>query len=99
MHLVDISENNLVEVVRSIRSSLGYIVGDFKTFAIDCGSPEFEHFMVAEGSYDYIFNLAAMKHVRSEKDKYTLMRMIMVNIFNTLKTLNLSKQAGAKKYF
>ncbi len=99
LHLVDISENNLVEVVRSIRSSLGYIVGDFKTFAIDCGSPEFEHFMVAEGSYDYIFNLAAMKHVRSEKDCYTLMRLIEVNILNTTKILRLASLGMTKKYF
>ena len=37
LHIVDISENNMVELVRDIRSNLGYIEGDFKTFAIDCG--------------------------------------------------------------
>ncbi len=99
LHIVDISENNMVELVRELRSTVGYGSGDFKTFAIDCGSIEFDQLMEKEASYDYVFNLSALKHVRSEKDKYTLMRMIMVNIFNTLKTLNLSKQAGAKKYF
>ena len=44
IHLVDISENNMVELVRNIRSSLGYIKGEFKTFEIDVGSIEFERF-------------------------------------------------------
>jgi FlaA1/EpsC-like NDP-sugar epimerase len=55
--------------------------------------------MATEGPYDYVFNLSALKHVRSESDPYTLMRMIMVNIFNTIKTLRLAKKMGAKKYF
>ena len=48
--------------------------------------------MQNEGPYDYVFNLSALKHVRSEKDPYTLMRMIMVNVFNTIKTLRLAKE-------
>jgi len=99
LHVVDISENNMVELVRSIRSSLGYGNGDFKTFALDCGSVEFEALMHKEGPYDYVFNLSALKHVRSESDPYTLMRMIMVNIINTIKTLRLARNMGAKKYF
>ena len=99
LHVVDISENNMVELVREIRSTSGYGSGDFRTFAIDCGSIEFEALMHNEGTYDYIFNLSALKHVRSEKDPYTLMRMITVNIFNTVNTLRLAKEIGAKKYF
>jgi len=99
LHVVDISENNMVELVRDLRSTVGYGNGEFKTFALDCGSIEFEAFMKNEGSYDYVFNLSALKHVRSESDPYTLMRMIMVNIFNTIKTLQLAKEMGAKKYF
>ena len=99
LHVVDISENNMVELVRDIRSTIGYGEGDFKTFAIDCGSIEFEALIKSEGPYDYVFNLSALKHVRSEKDPFTLMRMIMVNIFNTTKTLKLASEHGAKKYF
>ena len=99
LHVVDISENNMVELVRSLRSTIGYGSGDFKTFALDCGDLEFEAFIKNEGPYDYVFNLSALKHVRSEKDPYTLMRMVMVNIFNTIKTLRLAKEMGAKKYF
>ncbi|MBT5302339.1 MAG: polysaccharide biosynthesis protein, partial [Tateyamaria sp.] len=99
LHVVDISENNMVELVRDIRSTVGYGSGDFRTFALDCGSIEFEALMKAEGPYDYVFNLSALKHVRSEKDPYTLMRMLMVNVFNTIKTLRLAKDMGARKYF
>ena len=99
LHVVDISENNMVELVRDLRSTIGYGNGEFKTFALDCGSVEFEALMKNEGPYDYVFNLSALKHVRSEKDPYTLMRMIMVNVFNTIKTLQLARQMRAKKYF
>ena len=99
LHVVDISENNMVELVRDVRSTEGYGSGEFKTFAVDCGSVEFEALMAKEGPYDYVFNLSALKHVRSEKDPYTLMRMIMVNVFNTIRTLRLAKKMGAKKYF
>ena len=99
LHVVDISENNMVELVRDIRSSVGYQTGEFKTFALDCGSIEFEALVMTEGPYDYVFNLSALKHVRSEKDPFTLMRMNMVNIFNTVNTLRITKEAGTKKYF
>ncbi len=99
LHVVDISENNLVELVRDIRSSLGYIDGGFKTFALDIGSDIYDAFIRNDGEYDYVLNLSALKHVRSEKDPYTLMRMIDVNIFNTDKTISQSLQKGVKKYF
>lgn len=99
LHVVDISENNMVELVRDIRSSFGYIEGDFQTFALDIGSIEYDAFWEADGNYDYVLNLSALKHVRSEKDPYTLMRMIDVNVFNTDKTVQQSIDKGVKKYF
>lgn len=99
LHVVDISENNMVELVRDIRSSYGYIDGDFRTFALDIGSLEYDAFIEADGNYDYVLNLSALKHVRSEKDPFTLMRMINVNIFNTDKTIEQAIQKGTKKYF
>ena len=99
IHVVDINENNLTELARDIRSSLGYIKGDFKTFALDVGSLEYDAFIKNDGKYDYVLNLSALKHVRSEEDPFTLMRMIDVNIFNTDKTIRQSIENGAKKYF
>ena len=99
LHIVDISENNLTELVRDIRSSFGYIEGDFKTFALDIGSIEYDAFIQSDGKYDYVLNLSALKHVRSEEDPYTLMRMIDVNIFNTDKTIKQSIKNGTKNTF
>jgi FlaA1/EpsC-like NDP-sugar epimerase len=99
LHVVDISENNMVELVRDIRSSFGYIEGDFQTFALDIGSVEYDAFFQSDGAYDYVLNLSALKHVRSEKDPYTLMRMIDVNVFNTDKTLRQCISKGVRKYF
>ena len=99
LHVVDISENNMVELVRDIRSSFGYIDGDFQTFVLDIGSAEYDAFWNNDGGYDYVLNLSALKHVRSEKDPFTMMRMIDVNIFNTEKTIRQSIEKGVKKYF
>ncbi len=99
LYVVDISENNLVELVRDLRSSYGYIDGDFQTFALDIGSWQYDAFVHRSGDFDYVLNLSALKHVRSEKDVFTLMRMIEVNIFNTSKTIQQSIKQGVKKYF
>tara|TARA_B100000575_G_C23143418_1_gene666331 strand:+ start:13294 stop:14481 length:1188 start_codon:yes stop_codon:yes gene_type:complete len=99
LHVVDINENNMVELVRDIRSSIGYINGEFKTFTLDISSYEYNAFINADGDYDYFLNLSALKHVRSEKDPFTLMRMVEVNILNTIKTIDQARANGAKKYF
>lgn len=99
LHVVDISENNLTELVRDIRSSFGYIKGDFQTFALDIGSREYDAYIQSYGDFDYVLNLSALKHVRSEKDPFTLMRMIEVNILNTEKTIKQSIENNVKKYF
>lgn len=103
LHVVDINENNMVELVRDIRSSIGYGDGEFATFVLDCGSYIFKVFIYEQvkriGGYDYVFNTSALKHVRSEKDPYTLMRMIDTNIFNTDETIKMAYEMGAKKYF
>lgn len=96
---VDISENNLAELVRHLRSSVGYISGEFKTFCLDALSPEFDAFCGNYPSHDFVMNFSALKHVRSEKDPFTLMRLIKTNIFLTKKTLEYANVCGAKKYF
>jgi len=99
LHVVDISENNMVELVRDVRSTLGYIDGDFSTFAIDCGTVQYDALIKWAGGYDYVLNLSALKHVRSEKDPFTLMRMVDVNVLNTISTIESALKFGAKKYF
>lgn len=103
LHVVDISENNLAELVRDIRSSLGYGTGEFHAFCFDILGKEFPAFAQAalkQGTpYDYVLNFSALKHVRSEKDPFTLMRLIDVNIFLTKQLLEFAKAGGARKFF
>ena len=99
IHIIDISENNLTALVRDIRSSFGYIDGEFKTYALDVDSVQYDSFIKSDGQYDFVLNLSALKHVRSEEDAYTLMRMIDVNIFNTDKTIKQAIKNSTKKYF
>lgn len=99
LHVVDISENNLVELVRGIRSSAGYIEGETRFLPIDMGSSEFAAFVASERPYDHVLNLAALKHVRSEKDAFSLMRMIRTNILYTRDTLAFARSTKAKNYF
>lgn len=99
LHVVDSSENNLVELVRDLRSSLGYIEGDFRTLALDASAPEYKAFIESVEPYDHVLNLAAMKHVRSEKDPFTLMRMIRTNVLMTKSTVDFAVQRGTRRYF
>ena len=98
LHVVDLNENYLVELVRALRSNYGYLVDDFDTFALDCGSEAFRDFMCME-SYDYVFNLAAMKHVRSENSPFSMIRMVETNVLLPIKTYQWANDAGAEKIF
>lgn len=99
LHVVDINENNLVELVRDLRSGIGYIDGEFKTYCLDCGSIQFEQLVKKNKNYDYVINLSALKHVRSERDTFTLSRMLEVNVLNVIKHLKIFQKLKIKKYF
>lgn len=99
LHVVDLSENNLVEVVRDLRSSIGYIDGELRALPLDCGSLEFLTYLRSQRPFDYVLNLTALKHVRSEKDRFSLMRMVQTNILNTVSTLELAADTGVGGYF
>jgi len=99
LHVIDLDENDLVELVRDIRSSLGYIEGDFQALPLDCSSVEYEAFILSQNPYDYVLNFSALKHVRSEKDPYTLMRLIDVNILNSERIARQAAGDHSKKYF
>ncbi len=103
LHVIDSSENNLAELVRDIRSSLGYNDGDFHAYCFDALGREFDaferHALTGDNGYDYVLNFSALKHVRSEKDPFTLMRLIDVNVFLTKKLLEFARACQAKKFF
>lgn len=67
LYCMDISENNLVELIWDLRSEYGYINGDFQTFALHIGYPNYDVFTESDGQYDYVLNFFALKHVRNER--------------------------------
>lgn len=80
VHVVDVAENNLVELVRDLRSSVIGVPEDFKALPLLLGSPELRAFIASQPPYDSVLNFAAVKHVRSEKDAFSLMHMIHTNV-------------------
>tara|TARA_B100000989_G_C19530878_1_gene469770 strand:- start:3692 stop:4882 length:1191 start_codon:yes stop_codon:yes gene_type:complete len=99
LHVVDLNENDLVEFVRDVRSSIGYSKGHFSTFCLDANKSNLSKLFEQNNGYDFVLNLSALKHVRSEKDAFSLQRMFEVNILNTVEAYKLSKEFGAKNYF
>ena len=81
--LIDLSENNLVELVRDLRSTDGLrLPAEFATLPIGLGSVEFGRYFAETKPFDYFLNLSALKHVRTERDVYSLVRMIDTNVLH-----------------
>jgi FlaA1/EpsC-like NDP-sugar epimerase len=99
VHLVDPAENNLVEVVRDLRSSSLQVPDDFMTISISMGSLMFNHFLESQKSYDYVVNFSALKHVRVERDPFSLMQMLETNLFSLERLLRLLVKGGETKIF
>lgn len=99
IHIVDINENNSTELIRDLRSSNIIKSTEIRAFIVDFGSKEFERLYLNQGPYDFVMNFSALKHVRSEKDPYTLMRMIEVNILNVAKLIEILKKNPPKVFF
>ena len=99
LHLIDISENGLVELVRELRSSPVILPPDFRTASLDFGDTEFTRFALDHAPYDALINFSALKHVRAERDVYSLMRMIKVNVESLKRGLDLSGRLGLRRAF
>lgn len=81
VHVVDQSENYLAELVRDLRNSRDEpITTDLRMLPLDYGSPVMERLLAESAPYDIVLNFAALKHVRSEKDVYSLLQMLDTNI-------------------
>lgn len=80
--VVDISENGLTELVRDLRSGSGYrIPADVTTYPVNFADPVFEKIVNAHGPFEIVANFAAHKHVRSEKDVFSIQAMVENNLF------------------
>jgi FlaA1/EpsC-like NDP-sugar epimerase len=81
LHVVDLSENYLAELVRNLRGrQQGLAVEDFRTLPLDYGSPLMSSFLESTPRYDVVLNFASLKHVRSEKDVFSLLQMLDTNV-------------------
>jgi FlaA1/EpsC-like NDP-sugar epimerase len=88
--VVDISENGLTELTRDLRSSASPAVPEvYKTYPVNFGEPVFERILTGEGPFDIVANFAAHKHVRSEKDEYSITALLENNVIKAERLLNL----------
>jgi FlaA1/EpsC-like NDP-sugar epimerase len=101
LHVVDINENGLAELVRDLRGRTeGLDIRDFRTLPLEYGSPTMLRFVGDQAPYDYVLNFAAVKHVRSEKDSYSVLHMLDTNVVKAARLLDwLETRGGTRRYF
>ena len=100
LYVIDINENGLTELTRDLRSSSDLNVPeDYKTYPINFGDPVFEKLMRKEGAFDIVANFAAHKHVRSEKDHYSIEAMINNNVIKAKALLDLLVEMPPERFF
>lgn len=103
LYVVDIDENQMTELTRDLRSmaDVGQIVvpDEYVTEPIDLGSDLFARFFEARGPFDIVANFAARKHVRAERDVYSIEAMCEANVFMAKKLLDLLVANPPKSFF
>ncbi len=100
LFVVDTNENGLTELTRTLRSDANtFVPEEFKTYPMSFGDPVFEKLFVAEGPFHIVANFAAHKHVRSEKDKYSIEAMIDNNVFKAKAFLDLLMDHKPEHFF
>lgn len=98
--VVDINENGLAELTRDLRSMEGmYVPDDYIPYPMDFASPVFEKMFRARGGFDIVTNFSAHKHVRSEKDIYSIEAMLQNNVLHAKKLLDLLSELPPEEYF
>jgi FlaA1/EpsC-like NDP-sugar epimerase len=98
--VVDSSENGLTELTRDLRSIHGqYVPEDYRTYPIALGTPVFERLLAAEGPFDIVADFAAHKHVRSEKDRYSIEAMLHTNVIDTVGLLDALLATPPERFF
>lgn len=98
--VVDLNENGLAELVRDMRSTEGlYVPEEFRCYTLNFADPIFEHIFREEKGFDIIANFSAHKHVRSEKDKYSVQALIENNDIKAKKLMDLLCVYPPKHFF
>ncbi len=98
--VIDLNENGLAELVRDVRSTNGLFVPDeFRCYTLNFADPIFERIFREEKGFDIVANFSAHKHVRSEKDKYSVQALIENNDIKAKKLMDLLKIYPPKHFF
>lgn len=98
--VVDTNENALAELTRDLRSTKGmYVPDDYVPYPMDFASPVFEKMFVNRGGFDIVGNFSAHKHVRSEKDIYSIEALIQNNVLHAKLLLDLLAKYPPEEYF
>ena len=98
--VIDLSENGLVLLTRDLRSSYGmYVPNDYRTYTLDFANPIFERMFREEKGFDIVANFSAHKHVRSEKDRYSVQALIENNDIKAKQLLDLLCEFPPKHFF
>ena len=98
--VVDTNENALAELTRDLRSTKGmYVPEDYVTYPMDFASPVFEKMFRKRGGFDVVGNFSAHKHVRSEKDIYSVEALLQNNVLHAKILLDLLTEYPPEEYF
>lgn len=98
--VVDTNENTLAELTRDLRSTKGmFVPEDYVPYPMDFASPVFEKMFRSRGGFDIVGNFSAHKHVRSEKDIYSVEALLRNNVLNAKKLLDLLAAFPPEEYF
>lgn len=98
--IVDYNENALAELTRDIRSTKGvYVPSDYVTYPMDFASPVFEKMFRNRNGFDIVGNFSAHKHVRSEKDIYSVEALLQNNVLHAKSLLDLLAEYPPESYF
>lgn len=98
--VVDINENALAELTRDLRSTKGmYVPDDYIPYPMDFAAPVFEKMFRSRDGFDVVANFSAHKHVRSEKDIYSVEALIQNNVLHAKLLLDLLAEYPPEQYF
>jgi len=98
--VVDLNENGLAELTRDLRSSASLRVPEvFLTYTLDFADPIFEDIMRDHGGFDIVANFSAHKHVRSEKDKYSVEALLKNNVIKARNLMELLRSYPPRHFF
>ena len=98
--VVDINENALAELTRDLRSTEGmFVPEDYVTYPMNFAMPVFEKMFRNRGGFDIVANFSAHKHVRSEKDIYSIEALLQNNVLHAKKLLDLLAEFPPEEYF